>query len=707
MGLEVQEEGERLRVDLRDLGESEVSVSRDLQVKFESVQDPGMEAFQREIYVPTPTPTPPAPAQALRPMAPARKEEPQLKTSLKQRLKNREAVRNCRKRKKEQQNQLREQIEKLEELNKRLKKELLDGRGNSSAEPIKEGTDLYTAANNVEFLVDDMAKHVDLKGPKAEANLKRDVQLYLKRHHDHGRERQKAMGFILYGMKRLVQPERITKMLIYQMTQQDPSFYTDENGLWKEMCKELELSPEQEARLKSRRVHCERLKIELDYAYNKVQSIWRKAKANKKEADSLAHINGILLPQQLAKFVTWVHNQPSCKDMLNSLWDTLLRDCDPTNSPRSPLDLQVANESRVMARRFQLSSCRLVSTIFETNDPKERQRIAHLCFHPEVVILDANTKSFRGLAGIEKYVSMIGGAFERRHSGTASDKKVFGIKVKEKSLKHDQEDNDKVTSRWMITGTYTGRLVQSPRLSPESPNNPVSLDAVADFTFGDSKSPELITELFIAWDALALVGQLGIINTKDKSPAAISGIAGLEPFVLDAEKRKEEQERKRVKEEAIPPPTQESSLQAYEAVCLNLSNVFDAPVKEIRQRARRVFHQDCELSDIFIGHKWNGVYGCAGYIEVVRRLFPEMKIKPRIHSKTPMRGSTDGHKQYRIELRWDISATYRGKLPSNKSSTWQYEGTVFVECCPKTNKILVVALNIVPQDLMHQLGIVK
>lgn len=648
---------------------------------------------------------PPAVAPGLAGGLAGRRDEPQMKTSLAQRLKNREAVRNCRKRKKEQQNQLREQIEKLEELNKRLRKELVEGRGNS-AETIKEGTDLYTAAHNVEYLVEDMAKHVEAKGPKAEANLKRGVQLYLKRHHDHGRERQKAMGFILYGMKRLVQPERITKMLIYQMTQPDSAFYTDEKGLWKEMCRELELSPEQESRLKSRRVHCERLKIELDYAYNKVQSIWRKAKANKKEADSLAHINSILLPEQVAKFVIWVHNQPSCKDMLNSLWDKLLTDCDPNSSPRSPIDLQVADESRVMARRFQLSSCRLVSTIFETNDVKELQRLARLCFHPDVVIDDANTKSFRGLLGIEKYVSLIGGAFQRRHSG-GSDKKLFGIKVHEKSLKHDEENNDKVTGTWVITGTYTGRLVQSPRLSPESPNNPVSLNAVAEFTFGDSNSPELITELFVSWDALALVDQLGIINTNNKSSMSMSGIAGLEPFVLDAEKRKEEQERKRVKEESIPPPTQESSLQAYEAVCLNLSKVFDAPVKEIRHRARRVFHQDCELSDIFIGHKWNGVHGCADYIEVVRRLFPQMKIQPRIHSKSPMRDSSEGNKQYRIELRWDISATYSGKLPSNKASTWQYEGTVFVECCPTTNKILVVNLNIVPQDLMHQLGIVK
>mmetsp|Transcript_10064 Transcript_10064/g.11609 ORF Transcript_10064/g.11609 Transcript_10064/m.11609 type:complete len:487 (+) Transcript_10064:125-1585(+) len=454
-----------------------------------------------------------------------------------QRVKNREAVRNCRKRKKEQAKQLLERIEELERDNSKLRNDLKLGKTRKNGSSNNTGEeDEVDKSTNLENTLREMEKHVALKGTSAESSLKRDLNLYLEKHQDHGRDRQKAIGFIVHGLQRLIQPARVTKMYMYLLSQEDDSFYNSD-GLWKQACKELELTEEQASQLKKRRVHAQRINTELDYSHTKMTSIWERLCRNKKLADSIAEINDILGPKQLASFTLWVYKNPACKDILNSLWDDLMKKS----------DMQIKEEMKNntaykdITRRFQVSSARMVSNLFTMTDKEERKTQAKLCLHPSISVIDPNNGAdLSGISGVLKYVHMIDRAFLSNKKG---NKKTPKIEVQESYIKHDDEDG-KITGSWRLTGNYKGKL-RNPLASPESPASSVAFNVVADFTFGDKDSPELITEIVISFDALELMNQLGLTSSNLKALPALTELPPPLPEGKEDDDDDEEVKKKR------------------------------------------------------------------------------------------------------------------------------------------------------------------
>jgi len=620
-----------------------------------------------------------------------------------QRMKNREAVRNCRKRKKEQARQLMERVEQLERDNAKLRAELQNGR-NKRKNGGGENEEELDKDKNLESTLREMEKHFALKGSNAETQLRRDLNLYLEKHQDHGRDRQKAIAFIAHGLVRLLQPARVTKMYMHLLSQEDDDFYNETNGLWRKACKELGLNEDQENELKKRRVQAQRIKTELDYSHVKMLSIWKRLCRNKKLADSIAEINDILKPKQLASFTLWVYNNPACKDILNSLWEDLMKKWDV----QIKQELEASSVYRSIYRRFQYASARMLPTLFTILDEEERNRTAKLCLHPKISIIDPNNGAdLSGVNGVLKYCRMIDHAFLQNKKG---NKKVSSITAKETYIKHDEEDS-KITGSWRITGNYKGKL-RNPMASPESPASSVSFNVVADFAFGDKNCPELITEIVISFDALELMNQLGLANKNLKALPALTEL----PPPLDQGKNVESKDMEVEEKEGISvipiAMTSDDPVKCYESYALSLASVFATDVNVVLKKAAEVLDPKCEFHDVYSGLSYVGIEKCCEYIKRLRRVFPTMNVTPRVASRVllPPSNKFKDKEMYRIECKWNVKAVYNGKLLSGgleSDKECEYEGITHTESSPLTGKIIRADLILVAQDLMHQLGILK
>jgi hypothetical protein len=217
---------------------------------------------------------------------------------LTQREKNREAVRKCRLRKKLHAQELNERAVQLEEENAKLRMQLQLGNEEVRRERSEQGENLL---KDIEKLV--------ASSPSAEADvqLRKCVNLYVERHHDNGRDRQSAIGYILSRLKRLLQPTRTTKMYLWQMSHEQDSFFGQSDSKaseassssskgssieagrnvaagteWAQLCQELELTKEQEAMLMHRRRHARLLRSEFAYADDVLNGVLGLIRDNKR-----------------------------------------------------------------------------------------------------------------------------------------------------------------------------------------------------------------------------------------------------------------------------------------------------------------------------------------------------------------------------------------------------------------------------------------
>eukprot|EP00516_Mucochytrium_quahogii_P003971 CAMPEP_0203757692 /NCGR_PEP_ID=MMETSP0098-20131031/10635_1 /ASSEMBLY_ACC=CAM_ASM_000208 /TAXON_ID=96639 /ORGANISM=" , Strain NY0313808BC1" /LENGTH=700 /DNA_ID=CAMNT_0050649919 /DNA_START=181 /DNA_END=2279 /DNA_ORIENTATION=+ len=676
----------------------------------------------------------------------------QRQRNLAQREKNREAVRNCRKRKKEHTKQLKERIEELVEENTKLHLEL-QLRGNHNPQPQAENEEEKDLVNEMLQLVRSadaenrpkkvktglLPRNASSAPPRNEAEmaLRRKVQVYIERHQDHGRDRQKAISFILGRLQRLVEPESLTKQYLHIMTSNDGRAL--ETKEWNQFKKELNLTRDQVAEFAKRRRYTKRLRTELDCAFDKMKSIVQRVHGNKARGDSLNEITTILRPEQFARFVVWVHSNPACKDILNELWGKLLQDCDIQINKEI-----LSNPSAVeQIKRFQENSSALAIRLFSIASTPARERIAKLCVHPEVVLVDANNNvDKRGVDEVTRYMSFVVKAFLPQHC--RKTKVVRALEVEEKSIISDQQD-DKVTGTWRLTGVYIGRLVplhgapsssssgapfgfdaegdasstRSSRSSSRSSSGSlpvfnlseeekkartVSFNVIVEFSFADPNTPELITEMIISWDAMSLMNQLGLLNPKGK---------GIQPKLGPDAKQKTDStsDSNGNKDGTDTPkkvsPEQSLSAQLCKTNALKLAKLFQSSPEVAEELASEILDPKCVFDDIHVGAKYTGIPACLGYIKRLRKAFPKFSLVARVLTQTT-EPVTDGESKIplqlnRIQLKWDVDAIYGGVLVQGGQKACEFDGKVFVTTNPKNSKIKVARLDVVAQDLMYQL----
>mmetsp|Transcript_4257 Transcript_4257/g.13481 ORF Transcript_4257/g.13481 Transcript_4257/m.13481 type:complete len:903 (-) Transcript_4257:80-2788(-) len=412
---------------------------------------------------------------------------------------NREIARNCRKRKREHLNQLNLRIEALENENAKLRLELKlggDQKGDFTGpaeeqqliqdmvELVRKSQDEAAAAG-----VDQRAtKRGALAPPRSDTEiaLRRKITGYMQRHQDHGRDRQKAIGFILNRLQRLVEPENITKLYLHMMTSRDGLESAELVGLKEE----LQLTPGQWADFTRRARYARRLRTELDCAFEKMGSIVRRCRNNKKVGDSLNELTNILKREQFARFVVWVHSNPACKDILDELWGKLLAQCDQHINKEISLNASAVRQ----IKRFQENSAALSIRLFSVADPRARENIAKLCVHPDVVLVDANNNvDKRGIKAVSRYMSYVTHAFDTQ--SCEKTKALRALDVEERSIKSDEQD-DKVTGSWRLSGVYIGRLrprrKDSTRDSPTTPA-PFGLAGMVNVPLAGFSLPSSVT----------------------------------------------------------------------------------------------------------------------------------------------------------------------------------------------------------------------
>ncbi|GBG29481.1 Cyclic nucleotide-gated olfactory channel [Hondaea fermentalgiana] len=824
-------------------------------------------------------------------------EQAALDKALSQRQKNREAVRNCRKRKKEHAMQLKERIDELVEENAKLRLELQLGTegakgGSAKATPFARADVLMPGAasssqgspyqhggpggapagvglGEEQELIAEMqvlarkaqeelggnpyaaankSRRTGTPKSESEAALRRKVQVYMERHQDHGRDRQKAIGFILGRLQRLVEPEVLTKQYLQMMTS-EAAQTSEEDRLTKSLMAELQLTPEQQHEFNKRTRYAKRLRTELDCAFEKMESIVKRCRRNKKVGDSLNELTTILKPEQFARFVVWVHSNPACKDILDELWGKLLTKC----------DLQINQEilgtpaAVDQIKRFQENSAALAIHLFSIAGSRAREKIAKLCVHPEVVLVDANNNvDKRGVREVTRYMAYVTKAFDTQSCEKTKALRAFD--VEERSIISDQQD-DKVTGTWRLSGVYIGRLrprrnnrtsgplsespatpfgfgsanainvpangfslpssvmgaprtgaqtaeissarglgtVESngapssqassslpfPNPSPrhsslsvasasstpsgapeplltkeEQKQRTVSFNVIVEFSFADPTKPELITEMIISWDAMSLVGQLGLLQSPTKGvlpppnlatspvgdetaptegpgsaknqartegPGALGPIATSEAgpsgsgketsgfaerngavAASDAHAESDPAGGTTEDSETAANGADRVELSASDAEearasalrrrnAANLAKLFQCELASERERlAEEILDSKCVFDDIHMGVKYKGIPACL----------------TSDASTTSSRSSSIALNDKVLEVRWDINGFYGGALVDTQQPC-KFAGRVFVSTNANSSRISHAKLDIVAQDLMFQLGVLQ
>jgi len=632
---------------------------------------------------------------------------------LSQRDKNREAVRNCRKRKKEHVQQLNERIQELVAENAKLRLELKLGGENH----YHEDTSLVDEKDLVQEM-EEILSNVDQSKLDVDVILKRKVHTYMQRHQDHGRDRQKAMSFVLSHLYRLVEPDNITKQYLHMMTC-GAGFEAEKYKSLREL---LNLSPEQQEEFLARTTYAKRLRTELECAIEKTGSIIERCHQNKKVGDSLHELTTVLKPGQFARFVVWVHSNPACKDILDELWCKLLERCDIQINN----ELSASKEYVTRIKRFQENSAAIAVHLFSVPDPEARYRLARICLHPNINLSDPNNcVDKRGVLEVARYMAMVVKAFDTQSCEKTRGTRV--LNVTEVSITSDRAD-DKVTGTWKLSGAYIGRLrplegqpgymlspsmpfgspstvdsnfalpkavggVQKQSRSPilskeEQKEREVSFNVIVEFTFSDPNQPDLITEMLISWDAMSLIGQLGLLAPKVEE---ISPPAQQPPVALKLEIP--------IKEVKV----EDSQTKRRHYHCLMLSTLFESGTDF--KLAREILHQDVVFDDIHMGSKNKGLETSLAYIKRLHRAFPTYKIIPTLLSE---RETTEGlfAGTQTSEVQWQVNAMYAGSLVQVPTPCC-FVGKVFITTDNQTCKIIQAKIDVAAQDLMHQLGILK
>ncbi len=131
--------------------------------------------------------------------------------------KNREIARNCRKRKREKEKQLNEELTRLREWNKQLQLQLNQNKDGCSKEAARK-----KSMSNIEKLE---------RKDCSENDMKSALLQYKEMYSDFGRERSAAIAFHMSQLKSLLIPTTVSKMTMWSLQQEDEFYDEKKNQL--------------------------------------------------------------------------------------------------------------------------------------------------------------------------------------------------------------------------------------------------------------------------------------------------------------------------------------------------------------------------------------------------------------------------------------------------------------------------------------------
>ncbi|KAH9253755.1 hypothetical protein BASA81_008373 [Batrachochytrium salamandrivorans] len=242
--------------------------------------------------------------------------KPEDKASREKRLeKNREIARNCRKRKREKQQSLEDEVNKLKEWNSQLEAKLLQ----IHPETLSRETIRKQEVDVIFQLV---------QNDCSEEEIKERLDLHKEVYAGFGKERKQAISYHLEQLKILLLPNQVSKMTLFALQQED-EFYNEERnkttfggGIWNLLCEELGLTSEQKNTLLNMRKEIRNQRMSV----SKCLSILRDLEASIREnlgssVVQLAKVQKVTTPSQQAKFLWWIENNQSQIQILNNMWE--------------------------------------------------------------------------------------------------------------------------------------------------------------------------------------------------------------------------------------------------------------------------------------------------------------------------------------------------------------------------------------------------
>ena len=256
---------------------------------------------------------------------------------------NRESARECRKRKKEKKNTLRQQLALLEADNLQLRLKLQIGH---------DSTDIDEKSNYISAKLETM-----MKEGASDLEIHKAIAEYQEKYSDYGRDRRSAIDFHVSQLRRCLQPTQTTRAILWLMSLAR-QFHERTNGdmkftephelfnLWLNLLNEIKPTPAQKklmvsytsvsshgtdpfADINSVSQTCN---VMLDRL---VEIICNK---NNSLDTEMANIQAVLSARQIAKFILWIDNNPACMQMLEALWPHLTYGHQPTSRNNSVSD---------------------------------------------------------------------------------------------------------------------------------------------------------------------------------------------------------------------------------------------------------------------------------------------------------------------------------------------------------------------------------
>uniref|UniRef100_A0A7S1YBV2 BZIP domain-containing protein n=1 Tax=Grammatophora oceanica TaxID=210454 RepID=A0A7S1YBV2_9STRA len=283
---------------------------------------------------------------------------------------NRESARQCRKRKREETENLQREIAILEGENLRLRLQLQIGQEAEDSLQDEQGR----VTTELDAL---------LKSGASEADIFSTIEAFKEKFADYGRDRRSAIAFHLQNVERLLMPTQTTSVVMNaiegastadaqappQLPWESPSS-TDTNGsvaaipaaalppaatvgetttpseptsggiatvvssdnlskqanlepksLFKYLVTHLKVSPEQAMALRDSRLVAKELDDCLAQSTTLLGELRQRcAQVGEDLETEFDHVRAILTPTQAAKFLVWVANNQACMHMLNELW---------------------------------------------------------------------------------------------------------------------------------------------------------------------------------------------------------------------------------------------------------------------------------------------------------------------------------------------------------------------------------------------------
>mmetsp|Transcript_25688 Transcript_25688/g.41418 ORF Transcript_25688/g.41418 Transcript_25688/m.41418 type:complete len:909 (+) Transcript_25688:3-2729(+) len=665
-----------------------------------------------------------------------------------QREKNRQAVRNCRKRKREYAEKLKDREKLLQEENEKLRLQLKLG-----SEEMQSNMKIQC-----EQLASSMTTALREKTGDRQV-FAAATKKYVQTHAAQGKNREGAIKHIISRLIRQVEPTHVTKMYLWQSAQ-DSSYFRTPGGLWEQLNKRLELTVEQGKTLRARCPTvvemCKDIASVLD-KLDRMHTMIIKKQRLSTQCALFNNIADILDEKQLATFIAFVHQfnwTPDLEEKWNTYQASFDKELDeealnktgdwivhnpgqsvlPNNGHQPPERKSmkartsdttvlpaigqkechfddVAEEALLRNRH---KSAIVLKECFERPE-SELQEYVKTAFADNIDLYDPNTvRVIRGTEQVLLYVKRIRTSFS-------------GLVVKEENF---MTRKNLARGRWTLTGTYYGVMgtigkrgggeALLPSIPQNAPGNKregkqVSFKVIIAYKFVPGSAQ--IQQLMVSWAALDVMKQLGLL------PEAFD-----KPLGERMKAQKDMEKRRQVRNQEDPSNDLSTSLgspnlvgvvpkldqKLKERKCVELTKIFQADLPEERvEIASELLDDQCIFHDSNMGGDFSGPEACVDYIRRLRRPFSTMImtkhnfVSINKRKKGPKKKQTDQEettKVSRTQMGCLVKGTYSGALV-DKPKPYEFNATIFVIFNQDNNKILEVEMSWNASSLMRQLGV--